>query len=91
MSLGNNFGQRNIRVNAIAPGWIDTDMATEGSRRAVDITPIGRNGRPEEVANLVAFLASEEASFINGEMIIIYGGYKNVDYILLQDTRQALV
>lgn len=89
MSLGNNFGRNNIRVNAIAPGWINTGMATEESYQAVEITPMGRNGKPEEVANLIAFLVSDEASFINGETIVIDGGFGNVDYIMLQEAKRA--
>lgn len=89
MSLGNNFGKRNIRVNALAPGWINTGMATPESQQAVEITPLGRNGKPEEVAKLIAFLLSDEASFINGETITIDGGFANVDYIMLQESKRA--
>lgn len=89
MSLGNNFGRRNIRVNAIAPGWINTGMATPESYQAVEITPLGRNGKPVEVANLIAFLLSDEASFINGDSIVIDGGFGNVDYIMLQESKRS--
>lgn len=86
-SLGNNFGLRGIRVNSIAPGWINTGMATDASYEAKKLTPLGRNGKPEEVADLVSYLLSEKASFINGETIIIDGGYGNVDYIMLQEAK----
>ena len=89
MSLGNNFGQRNIRVNALAPGWINTGMATPESFQAVEITPLKRNGKPQEVASLVAYLLSDEASFINGETIVIDGGFGNVDYIMLQESKRT--
>ena len=66
---------RSITVNAIAPGFIDTDM-TKGL--PVDdlkkMIPTGRFGKPEEVAALAAFLASEEAAYITGEVININGG-----------------
>jgi len=86
-SLGNNFGTKGIRVNALAPGWIKTGMSNEASLQAGKLTPLGRCGRPEEVAQLVSFLLSEKASYINGTTIIIDGGYTNVDYVMLQEAK----
>lgn len=84
-SLGNNFGKLNIRVNALAPGWINTGMSTPASMQAINITPLRRNGKPIEVAHLVHYLLSDQSSFITGQTIIIDGGYGNVDYIMLQE------
>lgn len=71
-----------IRVNNVAPGGIDTEMTREalgGTSEAVEAFgqthPVGRIGRPEEVANLVAWLCSDEASLITGERILVDGGY----------------
>ena len=68
-----------IRVNAVAPGWMDTDMNNEMSEdfRNNEISKIllKRFGKPEEVANVIYFLASEEASYINGTVIRVDGGY----------------
>lgn len=89
-SLANNFGSRNIRVNAIAPGWIDTDMSTEESFDAVNITPLARNGKPEEVADLVEYLSSDKASFITGSIINIDGGYTCVDVIMKKEAEEFL-
>jgi NAD(P)-dependent dehydrogenase (short-subunit alcohol dehydrogenase family) len=78
----NNFGKRNVRANAVAAGWIggvmDTDEVFNMSRR---ITPLGRLGKPEEIAAVVKFLLSSEASFITGATIVADGGYTCVDTI----------
>lgn len=81
-SLGNIYGRNAVRVNCMAPGWVNTDMSTEESKLAENITPLGRNAEPKEIAELVAFLVSDKASFINGSTITIDGGYTNVDYIM---------
>jgi len=84
-SLANNLGRKCIRVNAIAPGWINTGMATQESLEAASISPLGRNGKPQEVAEVVNFLVSKKASFINGATIVVDGGYSCVDYIMKKE------
>lgn len=87
-SLACNFGARNIRVNAVAPGWITTDMTTEGSSASATVTPLGRDGTPEEVADAITFLASRKASFITGATLVVDGGYTSSDQIMLNEARQ---
>lgn len=86
-SLGNTLGPKNIRVNAVAPGWIDTAMVDDdATQNAQETNPMGRTGTPTEVANVVEFLISDKASYINGETIMVDGGGINVDYGLKQES-----
>lgn len=83
-SLALDHGPDNIRVNAICPGWVRTRLVEEwlamqpdpgaAERQVLLVHPLGRIGTPEDIANLVAFLASDEAGFITGAAIVIDGG-----------------
>lgn len=80
--LSVEWASHNVRVTAIAPGYIATDMGigdqTDGGYDDADIqrrTPLGRYGRSEEVANLALFLASDEASYVTGDVYCIDGGW----------------
>jgi 3-oxoacyl-[acyl-carrier protein] reductase len=84
-SLGNVMGGAGVRVNAVAPGWIDTGMSTEASYAAAGLTPLARNGTPQDVAAVVSFLLSGKAAFVNGATIIVDGGYTNVDSTMKQE------
>ena len=74
-ALAQEVAPRKVTVNAVAPGFIATDMTKDLDEAMVKKTvPLGRFGRPEEVAALVSFLASDEAAYITGETISINGG-----------------
>jgi len=77
-SLAKELGSRGITANVVAPGLVITDLTVdlpeELHRRAIDLTPLGRPGRAEEIAYAVAFLASDEAAFITGAVLPVDGG-----------------
>lgn len=77
-SVARELSSRGITCNAIAPGFIETDMTDampEAAKKGVtDQIPLGRIGKPEDVAELVAFLASEKANYITGQVIAVDGG-----------------
>ena len=78
MAVAREVGSRSITCNAVAPGFIETAMTSalsdELKQNALKMIPLGRVGAPEEVANCVAFLASEEAAYITGHVLNVNGG-----------------
>jgi len=75
-TLANNFGKRGIRVNALPAGWIGGEMDTdEIFNKSRSLTPLGRLGTDEEIANVAYFLFSKESGFVNGTTLIADGGY----------------
>jgi NAD(P)-dependent dehydrogenase (short-subunit alcohol dehydrogenase family) len=82
-NLAIDYGRAGIRVNALCPGFIDTpllrrtmgDALSEYLDRVIEATQIGRLGEPEEIASAAAFLASDDASYMTGQCLVIDGGY----------------
>ena len=77
-TVAKELAQRGITVNAVAPGFIDTDMTAVLPDKVKEVMlsqiPLGRPGKPEDVAEAVAFLASEKSSYITGQVIHVSGG-----------------
>lgn len=77
-SLAKELGSRSITVNAVAPGFVPTaltnDLPDDLKQAAIEMTPLGRFGQPEEIAAAVAYFASDEAGFITGQVLSVDGG-----------------
>jgi NAD(P)-dependent dehydrogenase (short-subunit alcohol dehydrogenase family) len=69
-----DFGPYGIRVNAIAPGEIDTSILSPGTEELVKVIPLRRLGKPEEVADLIYFLCSDKSTYISGAEVLVNGG-----------------
>ncbi len=78
MSIAREVAKKGVTVNAVAPGFIETDMLKNVPAAALDqvraMTPMGRLGKPEEIADAIVFLASPRASFITGQVLAVNGG-----------------
>ncbi|MGH6938754.1 SDR family NAD(P)-dependent oxidoreductase [Hypericibacter sp.] len=79
-SVALEYAGKGITVNAIGPGWIANSSSSKKEIIAGDNTPIGRSGRSEEVGHVCVFLASEEASYLTGQMIVVDGGNTIQEY-----------
>jgi len=77
-ALAQEMGSRSITVNAVAPGYIATDMTKdlpeEVKQKIMNAVPLGRIGKPEDIAAAVKFLVSEDASYITGHVLSVNGG-----------------
>ncbi|HZM64269.1 MAG TPA: SDR family oxidoreductase [Candidatus Saccharimonadales bacterium] len=86
-SMAAALAHKNIRVNAVAPGWVDTEMAENANINefAQFQTPLGRNATTQEITNVVAFLVSPQSSFVNASVITVDGGYSSIDYVIKKE------
>jgi 3-oxoacyl-[acyl-carrier protein] reductase len=77
-SLARELGSRNIRANVVAPGYVKTQLTDvlpeEATAAMIQATPLARVAEPREIAGAVRFLASDDASFITGEVLLVDGG-----------------
>lgn len=78
-SIAQELGSRNIRCNAVAPGFVETDMThylkdSEGAKAYIDKIPLGRFGSPEDIANICLFLASDLSAYMTGQVLSACGG-----------------
>jgi NAD(P)-dependent dehydrogenase (short-subunit alcohol dehydrogenase family) len=84
-SMAIDYGAENIRVNAISPSFVETDLTAEVLRKAADpaavlrervaVHPIGRLGKPEDIAGLAVYLASDQSAWVTGTALPVDGGY----------------
>lgn len=84
-SLAAVFGPQGVRANAVLPGWVTTDSAKPIIPQVVsEAAPLGRAAEPEEIADAILFLISDQARFINATQLVVDGGFDAIDYSMYQ-------
>jgi NAD(P)-dependent dehydrogenase (short-subunit alcohol dehydrogenase family) len=87
-SLAANFGPQGVRANAVVPGWVSTESAKPFMPKgAAELSPLKRAAEPDEVADAILYLVSDEARFINGTQLVVDGGYDAIDYSMYELSR----
>jgi 3-oxoacyl-[acyl-carrier protein] reductase len=86
-SLAIEVGRQGVTVNCVGPGWIETASSNEDEIVAGRCTPVGRPGTPNEVGHVAVFLASEEASYLTGQLIVVDGGNTIQEFKVALDER----
>ena len=84
-SLANVFSYKKVRAVAIAPGWVGDGMDSPAVKDAQWLNPLGRTAKYEEIASVVSFLLSEDASYVNGTTLTVDGGSSAIDYVLKKE------
>lgn len=84
-SLAAVFGPQGVRANAVLPGWVTTKSAKPIIPRVVaEAAPLGRSAEPDEIADAILFLISDQARFINATQLVVDGGFDAIDYSMYQ-------
>lgn len=84
-SLAAVFGSQGVRANAVLPGWVTTESAKPIIPKVVsEAAPLGRAAEPEEIADAILFLVSDQAKFINAAQLVVDGGFDAIDYSMYQ-------